>query len=245
MSNILIEHKNHDIYFSLSQENLKSAECIYNKIIDSNKIVVVGEVYYHGSDSDTQSWLNSQLLELKKYVVASIVFSALTAEAFINYYAISKGISRKKLKNNFETTKYSTIEISLEDMQLQYKLPYKQRTTIKNWVEDKNGIEICSTVRKWIEIPKEIKGSYISSGLDGSLIYRLNELFRLRNNLVHHKATIVNLNLGESGFLKEAEDKNYVTLNQAQQALQSVIQALQSLQHLDDSVDLDWLTALS
>lgn len=249
MNNILIEHKNHDIYFNLAQENLIKAEEVYQEILTSTRFIPFGDKYtYTSMPRETSSWLSSKLLKLKKFVVASIIFSALTAEAFINFYAISKGMSYKKLKNDFSSKNYQVSELLPEDMHWQYQLPYEQRTTIKDWVVVENGgVNISGTVRKWIEIPKLFTGEYIASGLSGFRIYELDELFNLRNNLVHHRATIFNLDIEEPNWeslksnLKSAEDKNYVNIRQAQWAADLIIKLVKALQHIDSSVDSGWL----
>ncbi|PSB61198.1 hypothetical protein C7B61_16300 [filamentous cyanobacterium CCP1] len=55
-----------------------------------------------------------------------------------------------------------------------------------------------------------------------------------------HKATIFNLDI-ENIDLKSAKDKNYVTVRQAQWAVELVIKVTEALQRIDGSVDLDWL----
>jgi DNA-binding transcriptional MerR regulator len=178
-------------------------------------------------------------LQLKKFVIPAIIFSALTVEAFINYYAISKGMSIKKIKG-FKTKYYEGELMSDDEIQEQYQLPYEQRTTIKKWIADSKGeVEIRDTVVRWIEIPLEYTGKYIPSGLDGTRIYELNELFSLRNKLVHHKAKIFEL-VNDSN-LEDAEDNNYVTLLEAERAVDVVIKAVKALQQIDNDVDLNWL----
>jgi hypothetical protein len=117
---------------------------------------------------------------------------------------------------------------------------YEQRTTIKKWIADSKGeVEIRDTVVRWIEIPLEYTGKYIPSGLNGNRIYELNELFSLRNKLVHHKAKIFEL-VNDSN-LEDAEDNNYVTLLEAERAVDVVIKAVKALQQIDNDVDLNWL----
>jgi len=250
MNNILIAHKNHDIYFNIAQENLRNAEKIYQEILTSNKVIHVGEKYLHinGETEKTSSWLRLKLLKIKKLVLASVIFSALAAEAFINFYAISKGMSYEELEaKDFRFSQYyKTEKMSPEDRQQQNYLPYEQRTDIKEWVavtKNDGGYNISSTVKKWIEIPKKFTENYIPSGLEGSRIYELDNLFKLRNNLVHHKATIFTLDI-ESFDLKSAEDKNYVDIENARFAVGLVIKIVKALQYIDSSVDLDWLDYL-
>ncbi|MGB3421579.1 MAG: hypothetical protein WBA52_14340 [Dolichospermum sp.] len=241
MDSILIEHTNHDIYFSLANENLVNAQTLYREILESGRVVPMGDDRYILGDGnpETSSWLNLKLLQLKKFVIPAIIFSALTVEAFINYYAISKGMSIKKIKG-FKTKYYERELMSPDEIQEQYQLPYEERTTIKKWIADsKGGVEIRDTVVRWIEIPLEYTGKYIPSGLDGTRIYELNELFSLRNKLVHHKAKIFEL-VNDSN-LEDAEDNNYVTLLEAERAVDVVIKAVKALQQIDNDVDLNWL----
>ncbi|MEA5514951.1 hypothetical protein [Nodularia sp. UHCC 0506] len=245
MDSILIEHTNHDIYFSLANDNLVNAQTLNREILKSGRVARMGEGDHRYILSDgnpeTSSWLNLKLLQLKKLVIPSIIFSALTAEAFINYYAISKGMSMKKIKM-FTAKHYESELMSTDEIKQQYQLPYDQRTTIKKWIEvTKGGVLISDTVVRWIEIPFQYTGNYISSGLDGNLIYQLNEIFQLRNKLVHHKAKVVKLDLNEFD-LSSAEDNNYVRLIEAQTAINTVMKAVKSLQQIDNNLDLTWLS---
>ncbi|MBK1988166.1 hypothetical protein A0J48_011560 [Sphaerospermopsis aphanizomenoides BCCUSP55] len=241
MDSILIEHTNPDIYFSLANENLVNAQTLYREILESGRVVPMGDDRYILGDGnpETSSWLNLNLLQLKKFVIPSIIFSALTAEAFINYYAISKGMSMKKIKG-FMAESYEIERRARDEIQEQYQLPYEQRTTIKKWIDRKEGVLIRDTVVKWIEIPLEYTGKYIPSGLDGNRIYDLNKLFDLRNKLVHHKAKIFKPDRNDFD-LEEAEDNNYVTLLEAQGAVDVVRKAVKSLQQIDNDIDLNWL----
>ncbi|MDB9317854.1 MULTISPECIES: hypothetical protein [Cyanophyceae] len=242
MDTILIEHKNHDIYFSLANDNLVNAQTLYREILESGRVIPMADDRYivRGGDSETSSWFNLKLLQLKKFVISSIIFSALTVEAFINYYAISKGMSMKKIKG-FKAKYYERELMSPDEIQEQYQLPDEQRTTIKKWIADSaGGVHMSDTVVRWIEIPFQHTGNYIPSGLDGTLIYELNELFRLRNKLVHHKAKVFKLDLNEFD-LEGAEDDNYVTLLEAQGAFDVVIKSVKALQQIDNDIDLNWL----
>ncbi|GAX35557.1 hypothetical protein NIES3585_15740 [Nodularia sp. NIES-3585] len=247
MDSILIEHTNHDIYFSLANDNLVNAQTLDREILKSGRVARMGkgDDRYILSDGnpETSSWLNLKLLQLKKLVIPSIIFSALTAEAFINYYAISKGMSMKKIKM-FTAKHYESELMSSAETQQQYQLPYDhvQRTTIKKWIEvTQGGVLISDTVVRWIEIPFQYTGNYIPSGLDGNRIYQLNEIFKLRNRLVHHKAKVVKLDLNDLD-LSSAEDNNYVTLREAKTAINVVIKAVESLQEIDNNLDLSWLS---
>ena len=126
MDSILIEHTNHDIYFSLANENLVNAQTLYREILESGRVVPMGDDRYILGDGnpETSSWLNLKLLQLKKFVIPAIIFSALTVEAFINYYAISKGMSIKKIKG-FKTKYYEGELMSDDEIQEQYQLPYE------------------------------------------------------------------------------------------------------------------------
>jgi hypothetical protein len=242
MDSILIEHTNHDIYFSLAQENLVNAQNLYQEIIKSGRVFPMGEDRYLLRDvnPDTSSWLDLKLLNLKKFVLPSIIFSALTAEAFINYYAISKGMSLKKIKK-FTTRSYIIEELEHNEMQQQYQKPYDERTTVKKWIEsEQGGVLISDTVVKWIEIPLQYTGKYIPSGLHGTRIYKLNELFYLRNKLVHHKAKVFNLDLNDPDF-ENMEDNNYVSLKEAKEAVDEIIKSVKALKHIDNNIDICWL----
>jgi len=230
MDSILIEHTNHDIYFSVAKENLVNAQNLYREILESGRVFPMGDNGYllRDGNHETSSWLNLKLLQLKKFVITSIIFSALTAEAFINYYAISKGMSMKKIKT-FKAEYYERELMSPDKIKKQYQLPYEQITTINKWiVVSKGGVHIGDTVVRWIEIPLEYTGRYIPSGPDGYRIYKLNELFRLRNKLVHHKAKVLKLDLDKYDS-ESAADTNYVTLIEAQWAIDIVIKAVKSL----------------
>ena len=257
MDSIRIEHTNHDVYFSLAQENLMQAEKVYQNIIKSGRAIPFQHIYVHtDNDPETSAWLSSRLWDMKKYLIASIVFSALTAEAFINYYALSKKGAEQELEEAMNELKkyegarfYCMEELDSSEMQEQYKLPIEYRTTVKKWVELKDkeapakGIDkkMSGTVRKWIEIPNLYTNSYIVSGLNGSLIYHLDNLFKLRNDLVHHKATVALLSLDEPN-LESAEDKTYVSLKEAQWAIETIVKVFKSLQYIDKNVDLTWLS---
>jgi hypothetical protein len=260
MDSILIKHTNHEIYFSLAKENLAHAEICNGEILESG--LVIPHLYGYilrESNPEKISWLDCKRFELKKFIVSSIIFSALTIEAFINYYAISKGMSMNDIKYEFKTTNYKIEPMSNDEIRQQFSLPYEQRTTVKKWIKvDKKDIEgefISETVVKWIEIPLQYTGKYIPSGQNGNLIYSLNKLFNLRNNLVHHKAKVVNLaevasNLSseeDENYAKklkdELEDKNYVELQEAEGAFDIVVKAVKSLQQIDNNVDITWLSS--
>jgi hypothetical protein len=60
MDSILIEHTNHDIYFSLANENLVNAQTLYREILESGRVVPMGDDRYILGDGnpETSSWLN-------------------------------------------------------------------------------------------------------------------------------------------------------------------------------------------
>jgi hypothetical protein len=243
MMSFQIEHQNHEIYFQIACEQISYAKSIFQEITESNKIVVFADKYVFGDNiTDTNAWLQSKLFLLKKSVVSSIIFSALTVEAFINYYAILNGISMKRLKKIGIAKNYVYELLDAEEIKKQYQLPVKYRTTIRNWKQVNNSEGVCfsGTVRKWVELPMLVTGRYIPSGLDGGRIYSLNALFSVRNSLVHHKATIATLNLEDPDFEK-VQDKNYVNLSDAQNFLKLVIQLLEALKYIDSNIDIEWI----
>ncbi|OUL30088.1 hypothetical protein BV378_04300 [Nostoc sp. RF31YmG] len=243
MDNILIEHTNHEIYFSLAKENLVNAQTLYREIISSGRVIPMDNDKYllRDANPETSSWLNSKLLLLKKYVLTSIIFSALTAEAFINYYAISKGMSIKEIKHRYKPEKYEHEEMCGHEIKKQYQLPYEERTSVKKWtVVNNGGTQMSETVTKWIEIPFQFKEKYIASGLKGRRIYELNELFRLRNKLVHHKAKVLKLEFNKTD-LQSLEDNNYVSKIEAEGAIDVVEHVVKALQQIDNDIDLNWL----
>lgn len=94
-------------------------------------------------------------------------------------------------------------------------------------------LDKLNTPSKFLIIPKLIKGKE----LDVSHTYfkSLNELFTLRNQLVHYKSKKIKL----LDFMEHKEP--YINEKYAQKAIQTVLEVLNKLKEIDEAIDLKWI----
>jgi len=92
-------------------------------------------------------------------------------------------------------------------------------------------IERIGTVTKWEILPKLIIGKEFS--LDSEIIKKINDLFNLRNELVHYKPKII------TEF--EYSKKIYKLEIKAGEYIELVEKSLKLLKEIDSSINIEWL----
>lgn len=222
----IIEDKvNHDLYFSIAKNELNKAIKINEEI---NQITTQSSVFGQVIGGNFNDVTHDQFFDLRSQVdqatIISVVFSALTAEAFINYYALFCGYSEDE----------------------------KIETKEKNILKKKFNLEsISGTTIKWINIPYKKTGKYLRK----DLIKRLQNLFTIRNKLVHYKSYIPQAQEQEENFknlVKEMRglssektkwDLHFiqVSLEDAIKSKDTIINLLNELKSIDPSINHDWI----
>lgn len=197
-----LEFTNHERYFEIAREHFNNSQGTNS---DLEAKVGVNSFTYQGKSLKTEdaAYLLERLHIINKSNVITVVFTALAAESFINYYAFSKGKNEAYLRN------------------------FRAR----------NGIS--ETVIKWIYIPKDITGNFALTE-NSTEVNNLQKLFRDRNKLAHHKASIQNL---DGLDWSNIQDPNVITLLDAQSGYQSAITALEALKQIDQTIDITWITS--
>lgn len=102
-------HSNHQLYYSIARGNLELACGTKKKIEDREQTYILDvddEVKRHGRpDAEHAAWETAKRIELLRaqcqYSVQAVVFAALSAESFINYYGVRKS-SATYFKNYLE-----------------------------------------------------------------------------------------------------------------------------------------------
>lgn len=85
-----LEFTNHERYFEIAREHLQKSQ---ETDFDLNEKLEVNSSTYQGKSlkPEDAAYLLQSLQLINKSNIITVVFSALVAESFINYYAISKG----------------------------------------------------------------------------------------------------------------------------------------------------------
>ncbi|MBE8997716.1 MULTISPECIES: hypothetical protein [unclassified Nostoc] len=97
-----LEFTNHERYFEIAREHLQKSQ---ETDFDLNEKLGVNSSTYQGKSlkPEDAAYLLQSLQLINKSNIITVVFSALVAESFINYYAISKGkdeVYLRKFKTN-------------------------------------------------------------------------------------------------------------------------------------------------
>jgi len=173
----------HGMYFSIAQESLSRAVELQRELRERTSIRPVTQ--------DDVEWISQQNDRIEQMSIVSVVFSAMTAESFINDYAI-------------EHLSKSYLEKYLDKMDLS---------------------------AKWIVIPKLVTGKSINPG--SRPMELLKDLVALRNRLVHDKT--------RSKPINQITDSDFVSIDDAQKALETVQKVIVALSQIDDAVEVGWL----
>jgi len=86
-----IQVSSYSLYFEIARQNLHNATEIKEQINqrESKSIDLLSRLSGKIPDTDIY-WLFPKMLEVRHFSTVSVIFSALTAEAFINHYGITK-----------------------------------------------------------------------------------------------------------------------------------------------------------
>jgi hypothetical protein len=95
-----------------------------------------------------------------------------------------------------------------------------------------NYLDKLSAVSKWIVIPRLVTGKEIDR--DGQAFEWLKGLFMQRDKLVHYKTR-------KKKISELREDKDWVTEEHSEHALQTVRAVVEALSEIDPNVEIEWL----
>jgi hypothetical protein len=177
---------NHSTFYAIAHRNyvevdrLKNERNKFQKKLKGKKIT-----------DDDVDFICEKNAAIQRHAMVVVVFSALTLEAFINYYAI----------DNFS----------------------------KSYLN--NYLDKLDPVSKWIVIPKLVIGRQIDT--NGQAFQKLQQLFKLRNQLVHYKAKI--------RPITEIRETDWIREEDAEDAIQAIWKIMEELSKLDKSVTTDWI----
>ncbi|MBX9253123.1 hypothetical protein H1Q63_03975 [Desmonostoc muscorum CCALA 125] len=93
-----LEFTNHETYFEIAREHLQtsiSTDCELEQKVGVNSSTYQGK----SLSPEDQMYLLPALRAINKSNIITVVFTALVAESFINYYAMSKGKDEAYLRN--------------------------------------------------------------------------------------------------------------------------------------------------
>jgi hypothetical protein len=190
--------------------------------------------------------------QLLAYATISVVFSALTIEAFINWYLESRYCSDSR---GDKKKAYRVWMQECKDRKEEMKNDAKKNFNLI-------GEDFSETVLKWIYAPKIVlqKSTLVTSE---PLIKKLHQLFKERNRIAHPKVvkkevedeqtglnllinTLMNIGLEGSEFSEEKDLENTlfcITAADTRNGVETVTEAVIAFRELDPNIgDIYWLS---